>query len=171
MKKDIEKELGFLRSIINILSSDKLSLNKKMDKSLRLILRKVRALKGSIMLYSQEKGTFQVMAATNKKILNNEIPVNPKSISGYVLSTGEPVFFKDIRKSKKFKSFAIGKNYDTPSLICMPLKSGKHILGVINISDHVEKRSFTENDFIFFKGLCIYTITAHRKFMSLAQIN
>ncbi|WP_461834117.1 GAF domain-containing sensor histidine kinase [Desulfothermus sp.] len=151
MKKDTEKELGFLRSIINILSSDRLSLSQKMDKSLRVILRRIQALKGSIMLYSKEKNTFQIVAATNKKILDKEIPVNPDSISGYVFTTGEPVFFKDIRKSKKFKSFAIGKNYNTPSLICVPLKMERRILGVINVSDHKQNRSFMESDFAFLK--------------------
>lgn len=151
MKKSPENELEFLRSIINILSSDSLNLSEKMDKSLRLILNRIQALKGSIMLYSKETGKFQIVAATNKKILNKEIPVNPESISGYVLTNGEPVFLKDIRKSKKFKSFAIGKNYDTPSLICVPLKMKGRILGVINVSDHQKNKAFTENDFAFLK--------------------
>ncbi len=151
MKKDLSMEFNFLRLLINILSSPELDLEKKMDRSLNLILEKVRARKGSIMILSEDRKKFQIVASTNKEILNREIPLNEKSISGYVVTTGEPVYLKDIKKSERFRNVAIGKNYDTPSLICMPLRVNTKVIGVINISDHIENISFTEDDFLSLK--------------------
>lgn len=151
MTDNISQELLFLRNLIKVIASPDLSLETKMEESLTMILGKINGGKGSIMLYDKVRNSFKVMASTNKNILNKIIPVDPNTISGYVITTGEPIYLKDIRKSKRFKNPVRCSNYDSFSLICMPLK-GKHgNIGVINVSDHLEKVCFTEDDFQLLK--------------------
>ncbi len=151
MKDHFKEELYFLRSLIQNLTNFDTPLSEKMEKSLNLILNKIKATQGSIMLVDDKKNNFTVVASTNKKILNRKISVDPKSIAGHVLITGEPLYFKDVKKSPKFRCRAHLKNYCTPSFICMPLKTRKGIIGVINVSDHQDQKPFTNRHFEILK--------------------
>ncbi|WP_456325611.1 ATP-binding protein [Desulfonauticus submarinus] len=144
---NFKQELFFLKKIINILIDPEEELFPKMEKSLSLILQKVRAKQGSIMLVEDKKKQANIVAATNKKLIGLNVEIVPETISGYVFSTGEPVYFKDVTKSKRFKHVVRNRNYKTSSLICVPLKRKKTVIGVINASDPEKKEYFSEHDF------------------------
>ncbi|MDQ7032348.1 MAG: GAF domain-containing sensor histidine kinase [Desulfonauticus sp.] len=143
-----QEELSFLKEIIQILTDPNTPLAAKLDTSLHLILETIQAQQGSIMLLVNPAGTrAKVMASTNKKIVGLEVDIKPETISGHVFTTGEPIYFKDINKSQKFKDVARKKSYQTNSLICVPLKRNKEVIGVINVSDPYDLHSFTEKEF------------------------
>lgn len=151
MEQRFKEELEFLYSVIRTVTALDIDLQEKMHKSLSLILEKIKAGKGSIMLLDKKRNVLDVVASTNKKILNKKIKIDPNTISGYVVTTCEPVYFKDVRRSKRFKKCIHAKNYSTPSLICIPLKGQEGVLGIITFSDHIENKFFTEQDFLVTK--------------------
>ncbi len=149
MEKEIKEELFFFKSLIRTLTADNRGIGDKLEESLKLLLEKVRGAHGSIMLVSNHE--FQIVASTNKSILHKRIPIDPKTISGHVYVTGKPLYFKDVTKSRRFKNKIHKSNYSTPSLMCIPLKGQHKIIGVVTVSDHLENRFFSREDFLLMK--------------------
>jgi len=148
---DFKAELGFLRRIIYFLTDTKYSLSEKMQASLVLILEKIKARQGSIMLKTRKKNKAKIVASTNPKILNLEVDIDPETISGHVFTTGESVYFKDVKRSVRFKDKIRKGSYDTSSLMCVPLQGKWGVVGVINVSDHKEQNFFYQSDFNLLK--------------------
>ncbi|MFW6255992.1 MAG: ATP-binding protein [Candidatus Sumerlaeota bacterium] len=79
-----------------------------------------------------------------------------KGIAGRVALTGRPIMVSESRvhqkeelkegESARDKGVPTAKRYETDSFISVPLQSGKSVLGVINITDHVKKRMLTAID-------------------------
>jgi len=152
MEQDCKQELLFLKKIIETLTASNLVLQARMQQSLVFILEKIMAKRGSLMLINQKTKQFNILASTNPKLINMSVPIDPQSISGYVASSGEAIFLKDISRSKRFKSSARIQNYSSSSLICVPLVGHKKIIGVITASDPLQNKCFTEKDFALFKN-------------------
>lgn len=148
---DFQEELSFLRRIIYFLTDSKYSLSEKMQASLVLILEKIKAKQGSIMLKAQNKNKAKIVASTNPKIVNLEVDIDPETISGYVFSTGESVYFKDVKRSVRFKDKIRKANYQSSSLMCIPLMGKWGVVGVINVSDHKEQSFFYQSDYNLLK--------------------
>ncbi|WP_457571776.1 GAF domain-containing sensor histidine kinase [Desulfovulcanus sp.] len=140
-------ELKFVRRMINVLTDPKLRLTQKLDQSLALILKKISARQGSIMLLDKEDNQLIVLAATKKDIVGKGQSIDCSAISGYVFKTGEPLLIGDINKDPRFRPRTRTKNYRTDSLLCVPLISPhQDVIGVINASDRLDDTSFTQND-------------------------
>lgn len=148
---DFQEELSFLRRIIYFLTDTKYSLSEKMQASLVLILERIKAKQGSIMLKTKNKNKAKIVASTNPKIVNLEVDIDPETISGYVFSTGESIYFKDVKRSVRFKDKIRKGNYQSSSLMCIPLVGKWGVVGVITASDHKEQSFFYQSDYNLLK--------------------
>ncbi len=148
MGKEFKEEFIFLKRLIQIISNNSKRLEERTDKSLKLLLEKIKGVHGSIMLVEPGEDVFTIVASTNKRLIKKKISIDPNSISGYVYTTGKPLYYKDITKSKKFRHKIRQKNYSTPSLMCIPLKGQNSIIGVVTVSDHYENSYFSKDDFL-----------------------
>ncbi|MFC1807455.1 GAF domain-containing protein, partial [Candidatus Omnitrophota bacterium] len=105
---------------------------------------------GSVMLIDDKhKELFieQAKGLDDKIIKDTKIKIGT-GISGWVASTGRPLLIKDISKSPRFKKYKKkGANkYSTESLISVPLKIGKNIIGVVNVNNKKTNKKFTNED-------------------------
>jgi len=130
-----------------------LSLNTILKKAIRIATELLDAEIGSILLLEPSKNTLKIVASkglSSKIVKSTSIKLGER-ISGYVASTKKPLLMKDITKSK-FKPANLERYY-THSLISCPLKIKRKVIGVININNKKDKKSFTEFDLNILEGV------------------
>ena len=102
----------------------------------------------SIMLSDDFTGELTIK---NARGLNNEIINRTRlrigdSIAGWVVMEGRPLFVENIETDPRFMRKNINQ-YDTNSLISLPLKIHDKVVGVINLNNKKSKTPFTTEDF------------------------
>ncbi|MCJ8328962.1 MAG: GspE/PulE family protein [Lentisphaeria bacterium] len=86
------------------------------------------------------------------------VPLGPSSIAGFVALNGEPLLIRDVYNTDELAeihpSLAFEYSYDettgyiTQSMIVVPIKHEQTVLGVIQIINHKQGGTFTEQDVI-----------------------
>lgn len=132
------------REIVGISSMEEVC-QKILDKTVSML----KVSRASIMKLDAQEGVLRIVAAKGlpKDIISSSLVKVGEGISGSVFKTGKPVLIKDIRAS----GFTARKRYKTKSLMsapvtCFPLHVGGTPIGVINVTDRKDGRSFAEDD-------------------------
>lgn len=104
---------------------------------------------GTIFIIRRKRGGayLQAVNAQNDRIRVNaadfEVPVNNKTISGYVAATGETVILDDVYgidagKPYSFNPANEAKNYKSVTMLCFPLKNyTNHVIGVVQLINRI----------------------------------
>jgi signal transduction histidine kinase len=95
----------------------------------------VRATIGSIMLVDRERQTLRIAAArglSDEVIANVEVGLG-EGIAGRVAQLREPVLVEDVETDPRFAK-ANDPKYGGGSFICMPVRVGDRVIGVINLA-------------------------------------
>ena len=131
-------------------------------------MRAVSATIGSIMLLDRERQVLRVavgrgLGDDDQTRRNVEVKVG-EGIAGRVVQAGEPVLVEDIEKDPRFARVSDPK-YGGGSFICMPLRVGDRIVGVVNLAKKengpgVPVQAFTPPDLQFLNALMTYTAYA-----------
>lgn len=67
-------------------------------------------------------------------------------IAGYVAHQGVPLLIPDLEHDSRFGGVRIPGQYNTSSLLCLPLKIGDRVVGVLNLNNKRSALPFTEHD-------------------------
>ena len=131
-------------------------------------MRTVRASIGSIMLVDHERQVLRIAAArglSEDVIANTEIKLG-EGVAGKVALQGDPVLVDDIEHDPRFSKHSDPK-YGGGSFICMPVRVGSRIIGVINLSKKeygaispTDLRAFSPTDLQFLNALMAYIAAA-----------
>jgi GAF domain-containing protein len=107
----------------------------------------------SMMLLDPAEKRLRVAVATglSKSQIRQESKEAGKSISNYVLETGEAVLVTDVASDERFKESEYASQYRTGSFVIAPLKVGDRIIGTINANDKKDSQPFTEDDLVLLK--------------------
>ena len=108
----------------------------------------LQARKASIMLLERDQQILRVIAAKGldpEFVQNTRLEVGDR-IAGRVAQTGEPLHVFDIENDNEYGRANNTLFYGTRSFISTPLRDGDEIVGVLNVSDHVEGREFSRAD-------------------------
>jgi signal transduction histidine kinase len=131
-------------------------------------MRAVSATIGSIMLLDRER---QVLRVAVGRGLGEHDELRPhvevrvgEGIAGRVVQLGEAVLVEDIEKDPRFARVSDPK-YGGGSFICMPLRVGDRIVGVVNLAKKesapgAPAQSFVATDLQFLNALMTYTAYA-----------
>ena len=131
-------------------------------------MRTVRAAVGSIMLVDRERQTLRIVAArgvSESALADVELRAGG-GIAGKVAQLGEPILVDDVETDPRF-----GKDrhpaYGGGSFICVPIRVGDRIIGVINLAKREHgvasppnSPSFTSTDLQFLNALMTYVAYA-----------
>lgn len=132
---------------------------------LQSTMRAVRATVGSIMILDRERTILKL--AASRGIPDDVIPqVEVKvgeGVAGKVVEMGEPVLVDDIASDPRFNR-ANNPQYGNGSFICMPIRVGDRVIGVINmakrrdgaVSDALRMPPFGSTDLQFLNALMTY---------------
>ncbi|GAU08835.1 GAF domain-containing sensor histidine kinase [Desulfoplanes formicivorans] len=139
-------EGNILLRVVQLLSRNDLPFGEKLQQGLLILLQRMGAERGSIMLLTDDQTRLEVMASSKPSLVGLVQDIREDTVSGHVLATGEPLLIRDILGDERFKPR--GVSYKTTSLISVPLRSaqGGHVLGVVNVSDRQDGISFDSDD-------------------------
>jgi len=128
-------------------------------------MRAVSAGIGSIMLLDRERRTLRIAVGRGLQEPGRG-PVEVKvgeGIAGKVVEMGEAVVVEDIEKDPRFGQVS-DPRYGGGSFICMPLRVGERIVGVVNLSKKEVAPGttgvFSQTDLQFLNALATYTAYA-----------
>lgn len=127
------------------------------DLILDAVVRFLKVDKASIMTFDRSAGVLRVAAARgmDPEVAANAVVRVGEGISGKVFASHKPLLIDDI----KTEEMGPGRErYRTRSLIsapvtCFPMKVGEEPLGVINVTDRVDGKAFTELDLMLMTTL------------------
>ena len=102
----------------------------------------------SIMLLDESEKNLIIRAARglNQRILETSKMEMGKGVSGTVAQSGEPLLVKDVEADERFSKVQSHGRYSTKSLICVPLKVGDRVIGVLNANNKSRSGPLNEYD-------------------------
>lgn len=132
---------------------------------LQTTMRAVRATVGSIMILDRDRRTLRLAASRGipeDVAAGAELKVGD-GIAGKVVEMGEPVLVDDIESDPRFKQ-PNAPRYGSGSFICMPIRVGDRVIGVINMAKRKEAgelagprpQPFSSTDLQFLNALMTY---------------
>src|SRR5262249_33291022 len=125
-------------------------------------MRAVSASIGSIMLFDRERQVLRV--AVGRGLDMEHAHSQGEGIAGKVGELGEAVLVEDVEKDPRFAKINDPK-YGGGSFICVPLRVGERIVGVVNLAKKEQtpgaaSQPFTPTDLQFLNALMTYTAYA-----------
>jgi hypothetical protein len=101
----------------------------------------------SLMLLNEESEELFVSAAMglDEAVMKMARVKVGESISGWVAKTGRPLLIRDIEDDPDFRP-ANRPQYESRSLLSVPLKVDDRVIGVVNVTNKVSLTPFSEND-------------------------
>jgi|GEM_PF-6378923 len=113
--------------------------------------------KTSLMLLNPETNELRIKAAKGLTayVIQNSVRKVGEGIAGWVAKEGKPLLIKDVQKDQSFSESAFFHQYTTKSLVCVPLKMGDKVVGVLSANNHLSGKPFDEKD------LYLATIFSH----------
>ncbi len=119
-----------------------------MELLIEIVAELIGAKRVSIMLLDREKTELHIECAIG---IDEEVVEHTKlklgeGIAGKVLQDGSSYLVEDIendpRIGRKNKDFL----YESKSFLCVPVKEGENTIGVVNVTSHISKEKFDEED-------------------------
>jgi len=117
----------------------------------------------SLLLVDEEKDDlyFEIVVGEGAEKIKNVRLAMGEGIAGWVAKEGKPVLVPDVNKDPRFSNKADrSSNFETKSVVCVPMKSKGKCLGVIELINEVEDGSFGEEDLLMLMILADYTAIA-----------
>jgi signal transduction histidine kinase/CheY-like chemotaxis protein len=161
--EDLVFKLGTLNELVEM-STHVSRIQDLLASVLQSSMRAVHANIGSIMLLDQERKTLRIAASRG---LPEEVQAETEvrlgeGIAGKVAQLGDAVIVEDIEKDARFAKRNDPK-YGTGSFICMPVRVGDRVIGVINLAKKEDTsttpptpRPFSQTDLQFLTALLTY---------------
>jgi signal transduction histidine kinase len=102
----------------------------------------------SIMLFDEDEEFLTIRAARglSERIIESTRMERGKGVSGTVAQTGEPLLVNDVEADTRFGKPQSHGRYNSKSLICVPLKLGDRVLGVINANNKGRDEPLSQYD-------------------------
>ncbi|MGC9044635.1 MAG: diguanylate cyclase [Myxococcota bacterium] len=176
----VNGELEQLRSEIELLNDISKTLTSSIDISevLKILMVKVgqflKAKNWSLLLLDEERQTlrFEITVGDAADLLRGkELPLG-EGVAGWVARTGRAELISNVREDKRFCSrFDSESNFETRSIICVPLINKGKVLGVIELVNKIEEGRFTEFDMKLLKMIADFTAIAIDNARNFKRVN
>ncbi|MDI6752142.1 MAG: ATPase, T2SS/T4P/T4SS family [bacterium] len=142
----MEKNLNLLKEISGLIISPA-SLDEILDQLMDISLNAISCDAGSLLMTEEDELLFKVVKGEKKELLEKmRIPIG-KGIVGWVAEKGEPLIIPDVNKDERFlKGLADKIDYKTYNILCVPMKAKEKVIGVIELINKFENRTFTKED-------------------------
>lgn len=107
--------------------------------------------RASILVYDADTKTLKVAASRGlSREMEKNISIRPgEGISGFVFQHGRPILIEDMEKNQRGLARKEGyrsRSFISVPMICNPLQPGERPIGVINLTDRIDGKSFSRKD-------------------------
>ncbi|MGQ9631256.1 MAG: GAF domain-containing SpoIIE family protein phosphatase [bacterium] len=157
MRRKID-ELTTLMEVSTIVNSTR-ELDELLDLVMELSKNVLKAEASSVLLIDEKSQELYFESALGEKA-NAVKSIRLKmgeGIAGWVAKEGKPLLVSDVTKDPRFYKKADEKTkFQTKSILCVPLRTKKRIVGVVEVLNRLESAggpAFTEEDIPFFTAL------------------
>jgi len=149
LKQELRDQVAVLSAVDDFVStaSAEASLRDLCQRILAKIAEVFQSEKGSILLLEESGQALVVKAITgiNEKIVER-LRIKPgEGIAGEVFESGRSLLVRDLEKEMSPQGNRRSR-YQTGSFMSVPLRSGQHKIGVLNLADRVNRESFQKRD-------------------------
>lgn len=159
--EDLVFKLGTLNEIVELAARIP-RIQDLLGQVLQTTMRAVRASIGSIMILDRDRQTLRLAASRgmpDESAAAVEVQVG-EGVSGKVVQAGEAVVVDDIEMDPRFHG-PTAPRYGGGSFLCMPIRAGDRVIGVINMVKRNEAsgarpQPFTATDLQFLNALLTY---------------
>ena len=103
----------------------------------------------SLLLRNMKTGDlrFTLVTGSGVESLKGQTIPRGKGIAGWIAENAQPVIVEDVERDERFDNSADAKtNFQTKSVIGVPLKSGERVFGVIELINTLERQPFNALD-------------------------
>lgn len=104
----------------------------------------------SILLYNKETGELRftpaTVSASTEKLLDVAVPLDT-SIAGWVFKKVRPLLIRDAKSDPRWNSHVDAtSNFDTRSILGVPLKIKRDVIGVLELLNKRDEHGFSQDD-------------------------
>ncbi len=143
---EIHREILKLHEVAGLLG-DESDLEKLLEQILDAVLELVDAERGFILWHHGTAATDYVVARSVRgREIDNPRALVSRSVASQVLESGAPLVVRDAIVDEGLKSSESIRNLHIRSLICLPLRFRKKVIGVIHLDNTSRKDAFLESD-------------------------
>lgn len=148
-RADIDNLLALLMEIheFGMVAADSKSKTELANLIIRSACKLMRSENGSLMLIDPQTNELTIIASVGLPedvVATTRIKVG-EGIAGRVAKTGKPLFVDNIETDIRFLKVS-NVRYPTKSFLSVPLKIKEKVIGVLNVSSNVAKKTFEESD-------------------------
>lgn len=145
-------QLSTLYEVGKVISSE-LDFRKLQNMILEIVVKVIKAEKGSLMLLddAEKSLTIGVAVGLSEEVARDTRLEIGESVAGWAVKTRQPLFVKNVETDTTFQSIK-KKNIKTGTLMCIPMIAKDKLLGALNVS-RSEPGSFSDKDFELFTNL------------------
>ena len=125
-----------------------------------------------LLIDDEEKFSIQGIGGTQSETVKRRLPgqefLASNGITGRVSQTGESILINDTKQEKLYVPL---KGWEARSEICVALKDGENILGIIDVESR-EQNAFSHNDLIAMEslaGILASVITSANQYQKLQE--
>ncbi len=121
------------------------------DKTLTAIMQQVhdvfQVAAGSLMLVENDRLVFRVSTCQHAEIVKRHTLKMGQGIAGWVAQHGRPLLVPDVHSDPRWcPDVDIATNFQTKTILCVPMKTKDETIGVIQILNPLDGRSFSLDD-------------------------
>ncbi|RKY40176.1 MAG: hypothetical protein DRP76_02475 [Candidatus Omnitrophota bacterium] len=168
-KKMIKYETSLLRHKIMAEIHRNLIWEEFLKTSLEQCLNSVKAQRGSIFIFDEEKKELTLEIAKNFKVSPWERVKKQlgEGIVGKVALLRKPLLVKDVNEEISLKERPFFSSYYSKSFLSLPLEYSKNLVGVINITEKENGDTFDDKDLNSILNICrqlgvaVYTLKSY----------
>ena len=130
----------------------------------------------SLLLRDEETGdlTFEIAVSPAAEKLKGMKVASGEGIAGWVSEHGEALVIPDVTRDERFSNqFDITSSFITQSVLCVPVRSKDHVLGVIELVNGPNEKIFKEADLQILLTIADYAAIAienARNFMRISEL-
>ncbi len=176
----LKRELQQLRSEVELLNDISKTLTSSVDISevLKILMVKVgqflKAKNWSLLLLDEERQRLRFEIAVGEAseiLLGKELPLD-EGVAGWVAKSGKAELISNVKEDKRFCSrFDSEANFETKSIVCVPLINKGKVLGVIELVNKIEEGRFTEFDMRLLRIIADFTAIAIDNANNFRKVN
>ncbi len=146
--RPVDPRVSILKDISPLLTSV-LDTDSVLEMIIESVTRLMEAKASSLLLVDKGRNKLYFQVATGEakeEVKKFEIEIG-QGIAGHVALTGEPLLVSDVSNDPRWDStISEATGFETRSIACVPIKSGKEVIGVIQIIDREDGQPIREAD-------------------------
>ncbi len=168
-KQEAQDDISRLRREHEIYSelagalTSSLNLTEILETIMRLVGTLLRPRNWSLLLVDEARAElyFEIAVGEGAEAIRGQRLKIGEGIAGWVVKTGESVLAEDVREDPRFSGrFDRISNFNTQSVICVPLRNRGKTLGAIELVNRIEHDAFTDLDMKALKTIAEYAAIA-----------